>query len=46
MKWIQQKRGAVKLRPDQKLVVLRAWDGGEERVKGLRSLMRELVLLT
>ena len=42
MRWMQEKRGSVKLRPDQKLVAIRQWDNTAQRVKGVRSLMKEL----
>jgi transcription-repair coupling factor (superfamily II helicase) len=42
MRWIQDQRGTVKLRPDQKLVVVRTWDNKDQRVKGVQSLMKEL----
>ena len=42
MRWIQERGGAIKLRPDQKLVAVRAWDDLRQRVKGARSLMKEL----
>jgi transcription-repair coupling factor (superfamily II helicase) len=45
MRWIIEKGGAIKLRPDQKLVVIRAWDSADKRVKGVQSLMRELAAL-
>ena len=45
MKWVQEKRGGIKLRPDQKLVVVRGWDGPAERAKGVRSLIKELAAL-
>ena len=45
MKWVQEKRGGVKLRPDQKLVVVRGWEGTAERVKGVQSLMKDLSAL-
>ncbi len=46
MGWIQAKGGiAVKLRPDQKLVVIRAWDNPAHRVKGVQSLMGDLAML-
>lgn len=46
MRWMQEQRGTVKLRPDQKLVVVRAWDGKEQRVKGVQSLMKELAQIS
>lgn len=45
MKWMQEKGGALKLRPDQKLVAIRAWDDVTQRVKGARSLMADLAKL-
>lgn len=42
MKWIAEQRGAVRLRPDQKLAVTRAWENVTQRVKGVQSLLREL----
>lgn len=46
MGWIAARRGAVKLRADQKLVAPREWDGLAERVKGVQSLMKELASLS
>ena len=42
MAWMVEKGGAVKLRPDQKLVAMRGWENMERRVKGVQSLMKEL----
>jgi len=42
MHWMTSKGGAVKLRPDQKLVAIRHWDTPSKRVKGTHSLMKEL----
>lgn len=42
MQWMVGKGGAVKLRPDQKLVAIRGWDNLVKRVSGVKSLMREL----
>jgi transcription-repair coupling factor (superfamily II helicase) len=42
MKWMQEKGGALKLRPDQKLVAIRHWDSASARVKGVQNLMKEL----
>lgn len=43
MIWIQGRGGgAVKLRPDQKLVAVRGWDKASHRVKGVQDLMQEL----
>lgn len=42
MHWMTSKGGAVKLRPDQKLVAIRHWDTPDKRVKGVQSLVKEL----
>lgn len=42
MRWIQNKGASVKLRPDQKLVVIRQWDSVQQRVKAVQMLMKEL----
>lgn len=42
LKWMADKGGALKLRPDQKLVAIRQWDSAEQRVRGVKSLMQEL----
>jgi transcription-repair coupling factor (superfamily II helicase) len=35
----------VKLRPDHKLVYMRAWDTAPERLKGMRKFLGELAKL-
>ena len=45
MGWIGGQRGAIKLRPDQKLVAIRQWDSPVKRVKAVQSLMKELASL-
>ncbi len=45
MAWMQSKHGAVKLRPDQKLVAIRQWDTAQDRVKGARNLVKEIANL-
>ena len=40
--YITEQVGTVKLRPDHKLVLKRAWDGGIERLKGVTALVRML----
>ncbi len=42
MGWIQEARGTVKLRPDQKLVTVKAWDTVPARVRGVQILMKQL----
>ncbi len=44
--WLQQRAGIVKLRPDQKLVAMRPWDRTEDRIRGAKSLMKELAGLS
>ncbi|HNQ91732.1 MAG TPA: transcription-repair coupling factor [Alphaproteobacteria bacterium] len=40
--WIAGKPGTVKVRPDQKISVLKSWDSLADRVKGARSLAFDL----
>lgn len=42
MRWMQDMKGAVKLRPDQSLVAVRYWETAAQRVKGVQSLMKQL----
>lgn len=42
MRWILQQSGTVKVRPDQKLVVMRAWEADSVRLEGVRRLLGEL----
>ena len=44
--WMAEKGGGIKLRPDQKIVAIRQWDKMEHRVKGVRSLVKELAALS
>ena len=41
--WLQQRKGAVKLRPDQKLSAIKAWPNIEKRIHGLRVLLKEIL---
>jgi len=40
--YITDQVGTVKLRPDHKIVVKRAWNGGMDRLKGVTGLVRTL----
>lgn len=40
--WLQQRAGSVKVRPDQKLSLLRAWERPVDRVKGIKSIAYDL----
>ncbi len=40
--YISQSKGMVKLRPDQKLVVVKSWKSLSQRIKGTESILREL----
>jgi transcription-repair coupling factor (superfamily II helicase) len=42
MGWIASKRGGIKLRPDQKIVILREWTSPQDRSKAVNILIREL----
>ncbi|MCZ4282599.1 transcription-repair coupling factor [Kiloniella laminariae] len=44
--FIQEQVGTVKIRPDHKLVYRRAWDDPASRLKGVRSMMEELVSIS
>lgn len=40
--WIGQQAGTVKVRPDQKLVLMRAWDSLSIRLEGVKKVLHEL----
>jgi len=42
MQWMVEARGTVKLRADQKLVAVKAWDSVAARVRGVQILMKQL----
>ncbi len=43
--WAARNPSTVKLRPDQKLGIMRAWDNISDRVAGVKRLLNELALL-
>lgn len=43
--YIQQQVGSMKVRPDQKLVVMRAWEGEARRLTGVKKLAEALASL-
>jgi len=45
MHWMTSKRGQVKLRPDQKIVLAHAWEGGAARARGVKGVLEELAAL-
>ena len=45
MAFINAQAGTVKLRPDQKLVYLRAWDDPRKRLAGISRLLGDLAQL-
>lgn len=45
MSWITRQAGTIKVRPDQKLVLMRAWDDMALRLTGLKKTLSELVAL-
>lgn len=45
IQWIGQQAGTVKVRPDQKLVLMRAWDALPVRLEGLKKTLAELINL-
>ncbi len=40
--WITNQAGAVKVRPDQKIVLMRAWDDLETRLEGVKKALKDL----
>jgi transcription-repair coupling factor (superfamily II helicase) len=45
VKWIAEQGTLAKLRPDMKLVIMRNWEATEERLRGARHLLAQLVRL-
>ncbi len=45
MQWLTDQRGAIKLRPDQRLTILRQWDEVAQRVKGIERILTELAAI-
>ncbi|HRC26548.1 MAG TPA: DEAD/DEAH box helicase, partial [Alphaproteobacteria bacterium] len=46
LRWIADQRGVVRLRPDQKLVVVREWPNASERLKGARDFVTRIAALS
>lgn len=46
VKWISGQGTLAKLRPDMKIVVMRSWEAAEERLRGARNLLAQLVKLS
>ncbi|MGE4313160.1 MAG: transcription-repair coupling factor [Pseudobdellovibrionaceae bacterium] len=44
--WMAEKSGLVKLRPDQKISVLKAWHTDAQRIAGTKSLLAEIASLS
>ena len=40
--WITRQGGTVKVRPDQKLILMRAWENAAERLLGMKKALGEL----
>lgn len=45
VKWIGEQGTLAKLRPDMKLVIIRNWEATEDRLRGARHLLAQLVQL-
>ncbi len=43
IKFIQEQRGSIKIRPDQKLVIMRNWVDARERTSGAKNLAQQIV---
>lgn len=46
MMWISRKAGSIKIRPDQKLGVIRHWPKTMNRIKGMQTILKELASLS
>ncbi len=46
MGWITRKAGSVKIRPDQKLSIIRNWPKPMNRIKGMQTILKELAALS
>jgi len=44
--WITKQSGTAKVRPDQKLILMRSWDDTTQRLEGIKKALAELVQLT
>ncbi len=44
LQWVMSNPG-IKIRPDQKLVAIRQWDKPQQRIKGVKSILKEMSLL-
>ena len=45
IQWITNQGGTVKVRPDQKLVLMRAWDDAALRLTGMKKTLAELAAM-
>lgn len=43
--WITKQAGTVKVRPDQKVVIMRAWDAEKQRIEGVKRILEDLAAL-
>lgn len=46
IRWISDQRGAVRLRPDQKLTIVREWTDASARLKGVRGVLEQIAALS
>ena len=46
MDWISHKAGSIKIKPDQKLSIIRNWPKPMNRIKGMETLLKELAGLS
>jgi transcription-repair coupling factor (superfamily II helicase) len=45
VQWITRQSGTAKVRPDQKITLMRAWDEVEQRLQGMKKVLTELAEL-
>ncbi len=46
MAWITRKAGTIKIRPDQRISIIRNWPKPMNRIKGMQTILKELVALS
>lgn len=46
IRWVSDQRGAVRLRPDQKLAIVREWPSAAARLRGVRVVLEQIAALS
>ncbi|HUJ98312.1 MAG TPA: hypothetical protein VLV85_08710, partial [Stellaceae bacterium] len=45
VEFLQRHAGTAKLRPDQRLVIMRGWEDTRDRLRGIGALLRDLAAI-